>query len=85
MTGGDAELFDERVRLCSLSCVPSVTASPTEVLVSTGPGKSRLITSGPLGTTATRSSRSAVASSVHAFAASLLVVTVIAMLASVFA
>jgi hypothetical protein len=66
MTSGRAESLDERERLCKLKTAPLVTASPTDVLVSTSPSKSELIASGPFGTTATRSSSSEVASSVHA-------------------
>jgi hypothetical protein len=56
--------------LCSLRPVPSVTASPTDVLVSTRPSKSGLSASGPLGTIARRSSSSAVPVSDHASASS---------------
>ena len=53
-----------------MSRPPSVRASSSEVLVSTSPGKSELIASGPLGTIAMRSSRLRVPASVHASAAS---------------
>jgi hypothetical protein len=66
ITSGSAESLDERERLCSVSIAPSVATRPTDVLVSTSPSKSGLIASGPLGTTATRSSTPRVPSSVEA-------------------
>ena len=85
MTSGSAESFDERDRLCSVRRSPSVTASPSEVLVSTSPSKSGLIASGPVGTSATTSRSIAVAASVQASPASAAVSTVTVAPGSVFA
>ena len=80
-----AESLDERDRLWSVNLLPSVSASPSEVLVSTSPAKSGLIASGPVGTIATTSSSVAVAASVQASAASAVPSTVTATPGSVFA
>ena len=78
ITSPSAEGLDERERLCRVNVVPLVTTSPTEVLVWTRPSKSGLIASGPLGTTAARSSTARVPPSVQASDAGAAPVTVTA-------
>ena len=58
--------FALRLRQRSVSSAPSVSAIPSDELVSTTPGKSALMPSGPDGSAATRARMRALASAVHA-------------------